>query len=80
MNNDNKSWSEGLQQETREAITKMRINPDGKLRFKSYGSGGAFITAHDLMRGKLSLTNTENGQVVEFANTDELLAAGWAVD
>jgi hypothetical protein len=80
MNNENKSWSEVLQQETRDAISEMRINPDGKLNFKSHGKGGAFITAHDLMRGKLSLTNTENGQVFEFANTDELLAAGWAVD
>ena len=80
MNNEKKSWSEELQQETREAISEMRINPDGKLRFKSHGNGGAFITAHDLMHGKLSLTNTEGGQVVEFANIDELLAAGWAVD
>lgn len=80
MNNENKSWSEGLRQETREAITKMRSNPDGKLYFKSHGNGGAFITAQDLMRGKLSLVGTENGQVFEFANTDELLAAGWAVD
>ena len=80
MNNENKSWSEGLQQETRDAISEMRFNPDGKLHFKSHGKGYAFIAAEDLMRGKLSLSDTENGQVFEFANTDELLAAGWAVD
>jgi hypothetical protein len=74
MNNEIKSWSEGLQ--TRDAISEMRINPDGKLHFKSHGKGGAFIKAQNLMRGKLSLVGTENGEVCEFADTDELLAAG----
>jgi hypothetical protein len=73
-------WSEGLQEQTRDAISEMRINPDGKLHFKNHGKGGAFITAQDLMRGKLSLTDKENGQVSKFADADALLDAGWAID
>ena len=74
------SWSKELQQETQDAIGEMRINPDGKLHFKNHEGRYAFMSAQDLMRGKLSLTNKENAQVSIFANIEELLDAGWAVD
>ena len=80
MKDNTNIWSEGLQQQTRAAISEMRINPDGKLHFKNHSKSGAFITAQDLMRGKLSLTDKENGRVSEFADADDLLAAGWAID
>jgi hypothetical protein len=80
MNHEPNTWSEGLQQQTREAIGEMRINPDGKLHFKNHDTRGAFIQAHDLVCGKLSLTDKENGQVSEFADIDKLLSAGWAID
>lgn len=80
MNKEPNTWSEGLQQQTRDAIGEMQINPDGKLHFKNHDSRGGFITAQDLICEKLSLTDKENGQVSEFANTDELLAADWVID
>lgn len=81
MNNETNTWSEGLQQLTRKAIRDMDVSPyDGNLHFKHHGKGHAFITAQDLICGKLSLTDKQSGQVFEFENTDELLAAGWAVD
>ena len=80
MKNETHTWSEGLQQETLNAISEMRINPDGKLRFKNRHKGGAYMTFQDLLSGKLSLTDNESGEVSEFADTEELLTAGWAVD
>lgn len=80
MKNKPNTWSEGLQQETRDAIGEMRINPDGKLHFKNHDSRYAFMTAQDLKLGKLSLADKKNGQVSKFADTDELLNAGWVID
>ena len=80
MKRESNSWSEGLQQQTLEAISEVRISCDGKLHFKNHDSRGAFMTWQDLMGGKLRLTDKVNEQVSEFANTDELLAAGWAID
>ncbi len=81
MRNETNTWSEGLQQQTRDAISEMQVSPhDGKLHFKNYDKGFAFMTIQDLLGGKLSLTDKENGQVFEFADVDELLNAGWAMD
>lgn len=74
------SWSKELQQETRDAIGEVRINPDGKLHFKNHDGRYAFMSAQDLMCDKLSLTDKENTQVSIFVNVEELLDAGWAVD
>jgi hypothetical protein len=38
------------------------------------------MSVQDLLSGKLSLTDKESGEAIEFASTEELLAAGWAVD
>lgn len=59
----------------------MQVSPyDGKLHFKKHESCYAFMTIQDLLCGKLSLADKENGQVSEFADVDELLSAGWAID
>lgn len=74
-------WSEILQQQTRDAISEVRVSPhDGNLHFKSHDNRYSFMTVQDLLLGKLSLTDKDNGRVSEFANTDELLNAGWAMD
>ena len=38
------------------------------------------MTIQDLLCGKLFLTDKESRQVSEFADVDELLNAGWAMD
>jgi hypothetical protein len=81
MSNDTNTWSKGLQQQTRDAISEMRVSPhDGKLHFKNHDKGYAFMTIQDLLCAKMSLTDKENGQVSEFVDSDELLNAGWAID
>lgn len=80
MTPETNNWSEVLQQQTLDAIGETRVNHDGKLHFKNHDSSYAFMTWQDLLGGKLRLTDKENGQVSEFANTDELLSAGWVID
>jgi hypothetical protein len=77
------SWSENLKQETREAISEMRVtpSPDGKIYFKSRNQGSAFMYANDLMSANLSLFGAENEELLtKFTNVDELLASGWVID
>lgn len=80
MKSEPSGWSEGLQQQTREALSEMRINPDGKLHFKNSDSRFAFMTAEDMLSGELSLTDKNNGHISEFVDVDELLNSGWAID
>ena len=81
MRNETNTWSEGLQQQTRDAISEMQVSPhDGKLHFKNHDNRYAFMTIQDLLCGKLSLTDKENGQVSEFTNVEKMLDAGWAID
>jgi hypothetical protein len=81
MKNENNTWSEGLQRQTREAISEMRASPyDGKLHFKNYENRFAFINIQDLMCSKLYLTDKENGQLHDFVDVDALLDAGWVID
>jgi hypothetical protein len=76
----NQTWSDVLRQETRDAISNMRIGKDGKMYFKNLDKGSAFVTAEDLQREKIILVGTENGVVFEYSDTNDLLAAGWALD
>lgn len=81
MTSENIPWSEGLQEQTRDAIIEMGVSPhDGKLHFKSRDNRYAFMTIQDLLCGKLFLADKENGEVFEFADVDGLLNAGWAID
>ncbi len=80
MKNNPNTWSKELQQQTRDAIAEMRINPDGKLHFKNHDSRYAFMTWQDLSSGNLCHTDKESGQVSEFADVEDLLDAGWAID
>lgn len=81
MKFETKNWSEDLQQQTRDAVSKIQLSPhDGKLHFKNYDSHYAVMTWQDLSSGKLCLTDKENGQVSKFADTEEMLVAGWAID
>lgn len=81
MKLETQNWSEDLQQQTRDAISEIQLSHhDGKLHFKNYDSRFGVMTWQDLSSGKLYLTDKENGQVSEFANTEEVLTAGWAID
>lgn len=74
------SWSESLQQQTRNAIARLPITRDGNLHFKHPTLGGAFATLDDLCDDRLVLRAKPGAKVLQFEDVDALLQAGWALD
>ncbi len=76
-----KSWSLSLQNQTREAVAEVRINPlTGNLHLKNIDGGYGSITATDLLAGRFTV-KTETGETVgTFPNVEDLIAQGWAID
>ena len=74
------TWSESLQQQTREAIEKIRMAPDGRLHFKQPTLGYAYATLDDLTQDRLILHSKTGNEEHRFAEVEALLQAGWAVD
>jgi len=81
MPNPDAQWSDELMQATKAAIEQWTVLPGGDhLCFKHIASGFGVIDFTDLMRGKLRMTVRGTGKAVAFANADELIDAGWAID
>ena len=74
------SWSESLQQQTRDAIEQMPVTPDGRIHFKHPTLGYAYATFDDLFNDCLILRSKTGIGEYRFAEVDALLLAGWAVD
>ena len=81
MPNPDAEWSDELRQATKAAIEELAILPgSGHLCFKHLGSGFGIIDFADLMRGNIRMAVRATGKSVTFANADELIDAGWAID
>ncbi len=74
------TWSESLQQRTREAIEQIPVTPDGHLHFKHPTLGYAHATLDDLVHDRLLLRSKTGSDEHRFAEVEALLQAGWAVD
>ena len=74
------SWSENLQQQTRETIAQLLVTPDGQLHFKHPTLGYAQATLNDLMHERLLLRSKTGSDEYQFDDVEALLQAGWAVD
>ncbi len=74
------SWSETLQQQTREAVEGIQIMPDGLLHFKHKTLGYAASGIEDFVRDGIVLRAKKGEEAYTFANANELIAAGWAID
>ena len=74
------TWSESLQQQTREAINDLDINPDGRLHFKHRTLGYAFATLDGIIGATLTLCTKSTNQTLKFEGVETLLLAGWALD
>lgn len=74
------SWSESLQQQTRQAIEDIPLTPDGLLHFKHAGQGYAYATLDDLCQDRLVLHARDGGDARHFEDVEALLDAGWALD
>ena len=82
MNNPiGRQWSKSLREETRQAISEMRIGtPDGRLHFKNSDGRKAFMSIQDLMNEVAQLTDSENGARQCFQSVDALIDVGWVID
>ena len=74
------TWSETLQQQTREAIQDIFIGLDGKLHFKHIKNGNAFIHLDDLIQDRLLLIHKSTEEHILFSDVNELISNGWAID
>ena len=74
------SWSESLQQQTRDAIEQMPVTPDGRIHFKHPTLGYAYATLDDLFNDCLILRSKTGSDEHLFAEVEALLQAGWAID
>ncbi len=80
MNTPIPNWSEALQAQTRDALEKVPLTPDGMLHFKHGALGFASADLGDLMHDRLLLsTRTGHGKYA-FPDADALIEAGWALD
>ena len=73
-------WSEGLQQQTRDAIEQLPVTADGCLHFKHATLGYAYATYEELCEDQLVLLANKDDDVYHFDDVDALLQAGWAID
>ena len=74
-------WSSELRQATKVAIEELAVLHAGDhLCFKHIRSGYGVIAFADLMRGNLRMTVRSTEKEIVFANADEMIAAGWAID
>lgn len=78
--NPTSSWSESLQQQTRNAIEELPMTVDGHLHFKHPVLGYAYATVGELGRGRPCLYRKPGGEPLWFDAVDALLQAGWAID
>jgi hypothetical protein len=73
-------WSQNLQEQTREAIDKIRVAPDGFMHLKHKTFGYATISLENICANRFLLQPMKDGTEHEFADVDGLLAGGWVVD
>ena len=74
------TWSESLQQQTRDAIEQIPVTLDGQLHFKHPTLGYAYATIDDLVHDRLVLRSKTGSDEYRFAEIDALLHVGWAMD
>ncbi|MBC7435923.1 MAG: hypothetical protein H7332_07630 [Bdellovibrionales bacterium] len=74
------TWSESLQQRTREAIGQIPMTPHGQLHLKHPTLGYAYVTIDDLVHDSLVLRSKTGIDEHRFADVGALLQAGWAID
>jgi hypothetical protein len=73
-------WSEGLQEQTRDAIKELRVAPDGRMHFKHKALGYAYISLEDMVSNRLVLHAKKGDLEYAFSDVAALLTGGWAVD
>lgn len=78
----NRGWSDALKTRTRDVIEGAGVFAvrHGRLHLKHVTSGFGTISDEDLHRGVLKVVERSTGIEATFADADELIAVGWAID
>lgn len=83
MKQNNRKWSEGLKQQTREIIDNQGMDffcPDFKLHMKNLDSRYGYITIENLLQGVIKVVDNKTGVERLFDSGDELIDSGWVID
>jgi hypothetical protein len=80
MNLPTNTWSESLQEQTREALMEMRGTPDGCIHFKHKSMGSGTVRVVDLANDQLILAAKASSRSLQFQNVQALIDAGWVID
>ena len=78
--NSTSSWSEALQQQTRDIMEDAPVTPDGRLHFKHATRGYAYVKVDELCHGRLLFFSKPGGEKFWFDDVDAVLQAGWVID
>ena len=75
-------WSDDLKKRTRDTIEGRGLlaSRDGQLCLKHITSGFGTIAEEHLSGGALKVVDRRTGAETTYANADELIADGWAID
>lgn len=76
----NEPWSESLQNQTLKALAELPITPDGLLHMKHKSEGYGHLVLTELLAGKFNLYRKACEQPRIFADAQEMVASGWAID
>ena len=83
MKQNNRKWSEGLKQQTREIIDNQGMDffcPDFKLHMKNLDSRYGYIAIENLWQGVIKVVDNKTGVERLFDSSDELIDSGWVID
>ncbi len=78
--NSRREWSTGLRNETRQALSDLPMRPGGHLHMKHIAGGYGWFDLLDLARNRFVLHLKGDAGELTFADADEIVAAGWAID
>lgn len=74
------SWSDSLIEQTRSALHSPPVTIDDHLSMKNINGGFGKIGFSDLMTETWIITDRNSGATYLYESSDELIAAGWAID
>jgi len=81
MTQHHAEWSESLTEATRAAIDELAVVPAHDfLPLKNIDGRFATLSIQQLLAGNLTLVDRKSYEETVFADTEELIRAGWAID
>ncbi|MBJ7533370.1 hypothetical protein JDN40_04525 [Rhodomicrobium vannielii ATCC 17100] len=81
MNNEQARWSENAVSATKEALDEFAALPAGdSLALKNIDGRFATMSIENWLAKRARIVDRSTGEETSFADTDELIRAGWVID